>query len=213
MTTSATRSAPLRRPVAVCDSARTRAKGVVLIDPMGSDLFLLRGFCDGNEECAGRFVQRFWRPLYWIAFRIVKDSGSAEDVVQIAFERAWRNGVTFEPGRGSLDGWMTTIARHAALDWLRRKRAIPIDPSETHATPTSESSDPEGWTEKEETRTDVRSALNTLSPKLARSVVLAGAFDMSAAEVACYEHIPLGTAKTRIRVAKQHLRSELSPLG
>jgi RNA polymerase sigma factor (sigma-70 family) len=173
---------------------------------------LLEGFCAGDEECAGRFVQHFWRRLFGIAFRIVGDFGSAEDVVQVAFERAWRNGVTFDPERGSLDAWMTTIARNVALDWVRMKRAIPIDPSEIYASTKSGSCDPEDWSEMEESRAKVRSALTSLSPILARSVVLAGAFDMTAAEVARYEHVPLGTAKSRIRVAKQCLRREMNLL-
>lgn len=177
-----------------------------------SDELLLRGFCAGEEECARRLVKQFWGRLYWIAFRIVGDSGSAEDVVQMAFERAWRNGVKFDPARGSLEGWLATIARNAALDWVRTKRAIPMDPSDAQASPTSESCDPEGWTAIEVTRTDVRSALSVLPPKLARSVAMAGAFGLTAGEVARYEHIPIGTAKTRIRVAKQSLRRALSPL-
>ena len=173
---------------------------------------LLEGFCAGDEKCAGKFVRHFWRRLSGIAFRIVGDSGSAEDVVQVAFERAWRNGVMFDPERGSLDAWMTTIARNAALDWVRMKRAIPIDPSEIDASTAPGSCDPEDWRGREECRAEVRSALTSLSPPLARSVVLAGAFDMTAAEVARYEHVPLGTAKTRIRAAKQCLRRELNPL-
>jgi RNA polymerase sigma factor (sigma-70 family) len=176
-----------------------------------SDERLFRRFCIGEEECSGRFVKQFWRRVYWVAFRIVGDSGSAEDIAQIAFERAWRNGLKFDPGRGSLETWLTTIARNAALDWLRMKRPIPIDSWETHARSTSESFDPEGCSDVEATRTKVRSALSTLSPNLARSIVLAGAFDMTAVEVAQYERIPLGTAKTRIRVAKQCLRREISP--
>jgi RNA polymerase sigma-70 factor (ECF subfamily) len=177
-----------------------------------SDELLLEGYCAGDEECAGKFVQHFWRRLCWIACQIVGDSGSAEDVAQIAFERAWRNGVTFDPGRGSLDAWMTTIARNAALDWARRKRAIPMDPSEICASRTSGSSDPEDWSGIQESRAEIRSALTSLPPMLVRSVVLAGAFDMTAAEVARYEHIPLGTAKSRIRVAKHRLRRELNSL-
>ena len=91
-----------------------------------SDKLLLDGFCAGDPECAGEFVQHFLRPLSLIAFRIVGDSGTAEDVVQVAFERAWRSGVMFDPERGSLDAWMMTIARNVALDWVRTKRAIPI---------------------------------------------------------------------------------------
>jgi RNA polymerase sigma factor (sigma-70 family) len=174
-----------------------------------SDKLLLEGFCAGDEECAEKFVQHFWRRLFWIAFRIVGDPGSAEDVAQAALERAWRNGMLFDPGRGSLDAWMTTIARNAAVDWVRLKRAIPMDPWEICATPTPGSCDLEDWSGIEESRAEIRSALRGLSPILVRSVVLAGAFDMSAAEVARYEHIPLGTAKTRIRAAKQRLRREL----
>ena len=64
--------------------------------------------------------------------------------------------------------------------------------------------------ESEDSRAEIRSALTSLSPVPVRSVVLAGAFDMTAAEVAAYEDIPLGTAKSRIRAAKQRLRRELN---
>jgi RNA polymerase sigma factor (sigma-70 family) len=170
---------------------------------MESDKLLLAGFCAGDQQCTGEFVQHFRKRLSGIAFRIVGDSGSAEDVVQ----------VTFDPGRGSLDAWMTTIARNVARDWVRRKRAIPIDPSEICERQAPGSCDPEDRSGIEESRAKIRSALTRLSPNLARSVVLAGAFDMTAAEVARYEHVPLGTAKTRIRVAKQCLRRELNSLG
>ncbi len=177
-----------------------------------SDELLLEGFRAGDEECAEQFVQHFWRRLCWIAVRIVGDSGAAEDVAQVGIERAWRNGAMFDPGRGPLDAWITTIARNAALDWVRMRRAIPIDPSEICASSTLGSCDPEDWNGIEESRLELRSALTSLSPILVRSVVLAGAFDMTVAEVARYERIPLGTAKSRIRVAKQRLRGQLECL-
>lgn len=72
--------------------------------------------------------------------------------------------------------------------------------------------DPEDWSGIEASRAEIRSALTSLSPILVRSVVLAGAFDMTAAEVARHEHIPLGTAKSRIRLAKRCLRRQLDCL-
>src|SRR5580704_6990419 len=186
------------------DGARTQG-GV-------ADTLLLEGFCAGDQDCARDFVQRFWRRLCGTAFRIVGDTGSAEDVVQVAFERAWRHGLMFDPVRGSLDVWMTTIVRNAAVDWVRTKRPVPIDPSDASASPMPESCDPGDRSGIEESRSEIRSALKSLSPILVRSVVLAGAFDMTAAEVSRREHIPLGTAKSRIRAAKQRLRTELDCL-
>jgi len=183
-----------------------------------SDELLLNGLCAGDDRCAAIFMQRYWRRLCWIAFGIVGDSDCAEDVAQVALERAWRRGATFDPSRGSLDAWMTTIARNAALDWLRMNRAIPTDPSELCMSSTPESCDLEDEDqfedvdELEDRRTKIRSALTSLSPVLLRPVVLVSAFGLTAAEVARHEHIPLGTAKSRIRVAKQRLRRQLQCL-
>jgi RNA polymerase sigma-70 factor (ECF subfamily) len=175
----------------------------------GSDKLLLEGFCAGDEGSAGTFVERFSRRLRYIAFRIVGDAGSAEDVVQIAFEKAWKHGAMFDPERGSLDAWMASIARNAARDWVRMKRALPQDPFEICAKQALGSSDPEYRSGIKEHPAEIRSALASLPPALVRSVVLSGAFDLTAAEVASYEHIPLGTAKSRIRTAKRRLRREL----
>jgi RNA polymerase sigma factor (sigma-70 family) len=187
--------------------------GVVMTHSREPDELLLEGFCAGDEQSAERFVQHFWKRLFWVAIRIVGDSGCAEDVVQVAFERAWRSGVTFDPVRGTVDAWMNTIARNVALDWVRMKRAIPTDLSEIYVSTSLGSCDPEDPSEVEELRAEVRTALAGLSPRLARCVVLAGALDMTAAEVARHEHVPLGTAKSRIRTGKQCLRRELNPLG
>jgi DNA-directed RNA polymerase specialized sigma24 family protein len=67
-----------------------------------SERLLLEDFCAGDDEGAKKFVRHFRRRLRLVAFRIVGDSGSAEDVVQVAFERAWRSGVTFDVRRGAL---------------------------------------------------------------------------------------------------------------
>jgi RNA polymerase sigma factor (sigma-70 family) len=177
-----------------------------------SDELLLEGFCAGDEQRASDFVRHFSQRLYWLAFRIVGDSGSAEDVVQMTWERVWRNGSTVDAERGSLDAWVSTITRNLALDWVRAKRATPIDTSETAAGPSSEACDPEWRSMIEESRREVRAGLARLPTAQARSVVLAGALDMSTAQVALHESVPLGTAKTRIRTGKQRLRRELAVL-
>jgi RNA polymerase sigma-70 factor (ECF subfamily) len=104
---------------------------------------------------------------------------------------------------------MASIARNAALDWVRMKRALPQDPFEICTKQALGSSDPEHRSGIKEHPGEIRSALASLPPALVRSVLLSGAFELTAAEVASYEQIPLGTAKSRIRTAKQRLRREL----
>jgi RNA polymerase sigma-70 factor (ECF subfamily) len=190
--------------------ATVRTSGVVVMPrDSESDKLLLEGFCAGDDGSARTFVERFSRRLRCIAFRIVGDAGSADDVVQIAFEKAWKRGATFDPERGSLDSWVASIARNAALDWVRMKRALPLDPFEICAKQNLGSFDPELQSGVKDRPAEIRSALASLPPALVRSALLSGAFDLTAAEVASYEHIPLGTAKSRIRTAKLRLRREL----
>lgn len=184
------------------------------VDPRVSGLpdeALLAGFAAGDPELARAFVRTFQAKVYGIARRIVVDPRIAEDVAQAAFERAWRHARTYDPRRGSVGGWLGIIARNLAIDTVRVRPVVPVEAAVLVRAMTEQGSDspPERAALEAESVARLRSALRTLPSEQARAVVLAGIAGMSASQIADNEHIPLGTAKTRIRTAMLKLRSIL----
>lgn len=173
------------------------------------DETLLSGFGGGDQEITVAFVRRFQRKVYGVAISVLGDSRLAEDVAQQAFERAWRHAHTFDPRRGSVSGWLTTITRNLAIDTVRVHRPQPVDPDELLLRIGAGDQGPEHAALASEAADELRAALRQLPRDQARAVVLAGIAGLSASQVAENEGIPLGTAKTRIRTALHRLRATL----
>ncbi|HTX62291.1 MAG TPA: sigma-70 family RNA polymerase sigma factor [Acidimicrobiales bacterium] len=177
-----------------------------------SDEALLAGFAAGDPELATAFVRRFQAKVFGIAVHIVGDARSAEDVAQMAFERAWRHAHVYDPRRGSVGPWLSAITRNLAIDTVRVRSAVTLDPMmlpiEYLGNPDS-TSGPERAAVERESAAELRDALRRLAPEQARAVVLTGIAGLSASQVAEREAIPLGTAKTRIRTGLLRLRARL----
>jgi len=172
-----------------------------------SDEALLAGLAAGDREASAEFVRRFQRRVYGLAWTIVRDPGTAEDVAQEAFVRAWRYGASYDPRRGSVLTWLLTIARNVAVDRLRLKHPEPVDAELLEAKlRLADSRDEHAGVDE---RDELRRALATLPDEQRRALLLASYFGRTAAEIAAAEAIPLGTAKTRIRTAMQRLRTGL----
>jgi RNA polymerase sigma factor (sigma-70 family) len=173
------------------------------------DETLLSGLGGGDEEITVAFVRRFQRKVYGVALSVIGDARLAEDVAQQAFERAWRHAHTYDARRGSVSAWLTTITRNLAIDMTRVHRPLPVDPDELLLRISSSAEGPERAAMLGESTVELRAALRQLPREQARAIVLAGIIGLSASQVAEAEGIPLGTAKTRIRVAMQRLRAVL----
>src|SRR5688572_33140827 len=93
-----------------------------------SDEALLAGLASGEADAAAAFVRRFQARVYGVVITIVRDPGTAEDVAQETFVRAWRHAGTYDPRRGRVSTWLLTIARNAAIDAMRVRRVEPLDP-------------------------------------------------------------------------------------
>lgn len=176
------------------------------------DEVLLAGYLAGDDELTVAFVRRFQARVYGVAVAVTADAVTAEDVAQQAFERAWRHGATFDPRRGSMTTWLSTITRHLAIDAVRARRPVPVDVHAILAQATT-GGGPERAALDLDSVDELRAALRRLPAEQARAVVLAGMAGLSASEVAQREGIPLGTAKTRIRAALRRLRSALEEAG
>jgi RNA polymerase sigma factor (sigma-70 family) len=178
-----------------------------------SDEMLLTGFTAGDEDITVAFVRRFQSKVFGVALAVLRDTGAAQDVAQQAFERAWRQGHTYDPRRGAVAAWLTTITRNAAIDAARVRRPLPVDAHELLSRVADTADSPERAALAGDSDEYLRAALRQLPAEQARAVVLAGIGGLSASQVADSEGIPLGTAKTRIRTAMLRLRDALTQAG
>ncbi len=177
------------------------------------DEALLAGFAGGDGELAVAFVRRFQSKVFGVALAVIGEVAAAEDVSQQAFERAWKHGHSFDQRRGTVSAWLSAITRNLAIDTMRVRRPVPIDPEALLARVGAGADNPEHLAALDESADELRAALRRLPAEQARAVVLAGIAGLSASQVAAREGIPLGTAKTRIRTAMQRLREVLVPSG
>jgi RNA polymerase sigma factor (sigma-70 family) len=175
-----------------------------------SDDALVAGVAAGDQDAASAFVRRFQRRVFGLARTIVMDDRAAEDVAQEAFVRAWRHADAYDPRRGSVIGWLLTITRNLAIDAVRVRRPLAVDPVDLVGLDrvSSERPPPE-LAELADDTERLRVALSGLPDEQRRAIVLAGLLGYTAREVGELEDIPLGTAKTRIRVALIRLRAAL----
>jgi RNA polymerase sigma factor (sigma-70 family) len=174
------------------------------------DETLLLGLGSGGAEVELAFIRRFQRTVFGVALAVLGDTALAEDVAQQTFERAWRHAQAYDPRRGSVRAWLTSIARNLAIDVTRVRRPIPLEPERLLHLAAVERDTPEGHMVATETLAELTSALAALPEAQARAVVLAAIHGMTAEQIARFEGIPVGTAKTRIRAAMGKLRAALA---
>ncbi|WP_459754857.1 RNA polymerase sigma factor [Streptomyces sennicomposti] len=178
-----------------------------------SDEALLSGLAAGDPELAVGFVRRFQHRVFGVAVAVTGDPQLAEDVAQQTFERAWRHAQIYDSRRGSVTTWLTTIAHNLAIDTVRSRRPEPVAPEDLDAVLDVVTETPEQHALADEASTRLRGALARLPREQGRALVMAGIYGMSAQQIADREHIPLGTAKTRIRAAMAKLRTVLQSEG
>jgi len=150
-----------------------------------------------------------------LILRILGDKAEAEEVLGETFWQVWRDAATYDPSRGTLEGWVITIARSRALDRLRmRKRqeagGTPLG-QESQAVPTRPSPMPETVALQGERARAVSAALQSLSEEQRLPIELAYYEGLSQAEIAHRLAQPHGTIKSRIRLGLLRLRKVLEP--
>jgi RNA polymerase sigma factor (sigma-70 family) len=175
------------------------------------DEVLLAGLGAGDAGLAIAFVRRFQRIVFGVALAITSDPATAEDVAQQAFEQAWRHAQVYDPRRGSVRAWLTTVTRNLAIDVVRTRSSLPVDPDDLPAVLTAITETPERVAVAHDRAAGLRRALTRLPTPQARAVAMAGIYGMTARQIADTEQVPLGTAKTRIRDGMQKLRAVYLP--
>src|SRR4029077_13283009 len=85
------------------------------------DRALVERMARGEERALGELYDRHGEMTYSLALAIARERADAEEVVADAFGQAWRNAASYDPGRGSVTGWLATITRTRALDLVRAR--------------------------------------------------------------------------------------------
>ena len=181
-----------------------------------NDASLLRRMAEGDEQALGLFYDR-WQPLvHGVVLRILRQRDDVEDVVEDAFWQAWRQAGRYETGRGSVQTWLLTIARSRALDKVRSLKRLREEPIEGESgelvVHLAADGDPSMDTEAAERRSIVISALADLPAEQREALELGYFAGLSQTEIAERTGQPLGTIKTRMRLAMQKLRGRLQVL-
>jgi RNA polymerase sigma factor (sigma-70 family) len=180
------------------------------VDDVVDDL-LLAGLGAGDDALAAAFVRRFQRTVFGIAVAVVGDDlRLAEDIAQQAFERAWRHAALYDPRRGTVRAWLARITHNLAVDTVRARRAAPIDPADLEAMVDGAIRTPERAALAAESAEELHAAINSLPIAQRRALTLAAFRGLTAREIAAAEHIPLGTAKTRIRTGLLRLHEAVN---
>ncbi|HEY0759373.1 MAG TPA: sigma-70 family RNA polymerase sigma factor [Acidisarcina sp.] len=159
----------------------------------------------GDSSAMAELFDRYSRIVYSVAMRVLRDPGHAEDVTQEIFLRIWRTPESFVSGRGTLGAWLVVVARNRSIDFLRRRRPGDSVEDVVLASPL----DLAGESERNMMIEKVRTVLKGLPSEQRKSIELAFFEGLSHTEIAQQTGDPLGTVKTRIRLALISIRKAL----
>jgi RNA polymerase sigma-70 factor (ECF subfamily) len=181
-----------------------------------ADSALLRRMATGDEQALGTLYDR-WHPLvHGVVLRILRQPDDVEDVVEEAFWQAWRQAERYDASRGSVQTWLLTIARSRALDRARSRKRLREEPLEGEGGDVLgqqvAEGDPGVDAEASERRSIVIAALAELPPEQREALELGYFGGLSQSEISERTGQPLGTIKTRMRLAMQKLRGRLQVL-
>jgi RNA polymerase sigma-70 factor (ECF subfamily) len=145
--------------------------------------------------------------LLTLAQRILKDRGEAEDVVQETFLEVWRRARQYDASRGQISTWMFVIARSRAIDRVRKRRSVSADLEQVVD---SFAVDAYSHVQHKESSARVLSALELLPGEQRNVIELAFFEGLTQQQISERTGLPLGTIKTRMRLAMEKLARALS---
>ena len=165
----------------------------------------------GDESALSSLYDETSSLVFGIACRILANPPDAEEVTLDVYTQVWRRSAAFDPQRGSVVAWLAMLTRSRAIDRLRAgaaqaRRSTELEDASTVATMCE---GPEGAFALAQERQRVSAALAVLPAEQRQSIELAFFSGLSHSEIAASLGLPLGTVKTRIRLAMMKLRESL----
>jgi RNA polymerase sigma-70 factor, ECF subfamily len=136
----------------------------------------------------------------------------AEDLVQETMISVWRKAGLYDPTKGSVLTWVFTIARNLRIDRIRKESSMPLAELGDYDAPSDDLGSDDVLSRKQESQ-QVARALAEIPIEQKQVIMLAFVDDISQSEIAERLNLPLGTVKSRMRLAYARLRKSLETLN
>ncbi len=159
-----------------------------------------------------RLFDHFAPRIKGYLLRLGAEAEAAEELTQEVMITLWRKADLFDPGKSSVATWLFRIARNRRIDALRRDRSDRLDAEDPTLRP-SPAADPEEEIDAVTREERVRAALAALPEEQVRLIRLSFFQGLSHSQIATETGLPLGTVKSRIRLAFARLRRRLEEDG
>ena len=174
---------------------------------------LIRQVAQGDQQALGAFYDATSSLIYGLAWRILGNTATAEEVTLDVYTQVWRQATVYDAQRGTPTAWLFMLTRSRAIDLLRsqtqeQKRLASLAVAETFTAVST----PEESSVVTERRRLVHAAFAALAPEQREVLELAYFSGLSHGDIAAQLRLPLGTVKTRIRLGMARLRELLQPL-
>lgn len=168
-------------------------------------------FAVGKDRNRAAFVSLFEyyapRIKSWL-LRQGADDSAAEDITQAALVSVWEKAASFDPTRARASTWIYTIARNKRIDMMRREKFAVVDPQDPLIGNYSQGRE-ENYVEPA-TNDKLQNAVAALPPEQAELLRMAFYEDKSHRKIADEKKLPLGTVKSRLRLAMDKLRQTMT---
>jgi RNA polymerase sigma-70 factor, ECF subfamily len=166
-----------------------------------SDEELLAAIARGDHTSVALLYDRYQSQVYGFALNMLREPGAAQDVVQETFLAIWRSAGRYDASRAKPRTWIMTIVHRRAIDAIRRRRQaddLPTGDVLPRSLVTGDS-----WADVAQglDRADLARALATLSPVQREAITLAYYGGLTQEEISVRTGAPLGTVKSRVRLA------------
>jgi RNA polymerase sigma-70 factor (ECF subfamily) len=183
-------------------------------DARQTDAALIALIAQARPEALAQLYDRYRRLVYSIALAIVGEQATAEEITLDVFVRVWEKAESYQAERAKVSTWLIHITRNHAIDvWRRRKtrREAAAPPWNEAAYPAVglQAADPQDVVELSQRQARVRAAVSQLSTEQRQALELAFFRGYTHRQIAEALAQPLGTVKTRIRLALHKLRDLL----
>jgi RNA polymerase sigma-70 factor (ECF subfamily) len=185
-----------------------------------TDAELVASALRGSQDAYRELVKRFERPVYSLVLRMVQESGTAEDLAQDVFVKAFRRLDTYDP-QWKFSSWLFKIAHNTTIDHLRKRTpdTVPLETEEddkgslSSVLPDESVEDPQAAAERRDLGRSLESAIGRLRPEYRQAVLMFYVHGASYQEICEALGQPLGTVKTNLHRARKELAQTMTALG